>query len=383
MRTTKLLATILVAGLLTSACQQDPDYVLPAIRVASETLNFNADTEQPLEFTATRDWRVRSKPTWVTVTPDQGSGSEAAQRVRVTVTDNPDYNREGEVVLSIGLAKATVAISQPGAKGEVPVGSGTLEDPYTITGVLRYIATLSADVNSPAEVYITGKVASVDDPYGAQYGSGTFKIKDATGDETFQVYRAYYLGNKKWTENDPQIKVGDDVVVCGLVVNYKGNTPETVQNKAYLYSHNGVTESSGGSGGGETTGPKGTGTLADPYNAAAVNAYIETLADNAKSDSDVYVAGKISKIANNGTFGSYGNATFYISDDGKTGGTDFYCYRVLYLGNKEWKEGDTQIQVGDDVIICGKVTKYVKDGKSTLETVQKEAYVYSLNGKTE
>lgn len=250
MRTTKLLAAILVAGLTLSACQQDPDYVLPAIRVASTELNFNADTEQPLEFTATRDWRVRSKPDWVTVTPDQGVGSEAAQRVRITVTSNPNYNREGEIVLSIGLAKATVTISQPGDKGEVPVGTGTLEDPYTITGVLRYIATLGADVNSPAEVYITGKVATVDDPYGAQYGSGTFKIKDASGDETFQVYRAYYLGNKKWTENDSQIEVGDDVVVCGLVVNYKGNTPETVQNKAYLYSLNGVTASSGGNGGG-------------------------------------------------------------------------------------------------------------------------------------
>lgn len=118
MRTTKLLAAILVAGLTLSACQQDPDYVLPAIRVASTELNFNADTEQPLEFTATRDWRVRSKPDWVTVTPDQGVGSEAAQRVRITVTSNPNYNREGEIVLSIGLAKATVTISQPGDKGD-------------------------------------------------------------------------------------------------------------------------------------------------------------------------------------------------------------------------------------------------------------------------
>ena len=115
-----------------------------------------------------------------------------------------------------------------------------------------------------------------------------------------------------------------------------------------------------------------------------MNAFIQTLADNAKSDQDVYIKGKISKIANNGTFGAqYGNASFYISDDGKTGGTDFYCYRVLYLGNKKWEEGNTQIEVGNDVIICGKVTKYVKDGKATLETAANEAYIYSLNGKTE
>ena len=171
MRTTKLLAAILVAGLTLSACQQDPDYVLPAIRVASTELNFNADTEQPLEFTATRDWRVRSKPTWVTVTPDQGSGSEAAQRVRVTVTDNPDYNREGEVVLSIGLAKATVTISQPGDKGEVPVGSGTLEDPYTVAGVMKYVKAMASGAESPSAVYIKGKVSKIVTSFG---NSGTY-----------------------------------------------------------------------------------------------------------------------------------------------------------------------------------------------------------------
>ena len=40
------------------------------------------------------------------------------------------------------------------------------------------------------------------------------------------------------------------MVVCGKLMNYKGNTPETVSGKAYLYSLNGKTEP--GSGGGDT-----------------------------------------------------------------------------------------------------------------------------------
>ena len=384
MRTTKLLATLLVAALAIVACKQDEDYVLPSITLSTPTLDFSAATEQSIDLLATRDWQILGKPEWVQrIEPDHGPGTSTLQRIRLIADPNEGYNREDEIVFTIGLSKATLAISQPGAKGEIPVGTGTKDDPYTVKGVLRYIETLGADVESPQDVYIKGKISEITEPFSTQYGNASFKIKGDDG-EVFTVYRALYLGNKKWTANDTQIQLNDEVVVCGKVINYKGNTPETQQNKAYVYSLNGETQGSGGGNGDNPGTASGTGTLADPYNAAGANAFIQTLADNAKSDKDIYVKGKICKIANNGTFGSYGNATFYISDDGQTGGADFYCYRVLYLGNRDWKEGDTQIKVGDDVIICGKVTKYVgTNGNATLETVQKEAYIYSLNGVTD
>ena len=392
MRTTKLFATILVAGLIASACQQDPDYVLPAIKVESEELNFAAETEQTLAFTATRDWRVQDAPEWVTVVPDKGSGSQETQRVRVSVAPNTGYNRSGEFVLTIGLDKARVVVSQPGAKGEIPVGSGTKEDPYTVTGVLRYIATLGADVESPQDVYVKGKIATVTEAFSAQYGNGTFEMLSDSG-EKFTFYRGLFLGNKKWTANDTQIKVDDEVVICGKVINFKGNTPETQQNKAYIYSLNGETQGSGG-GGGNTGTPSGTGTQADPYNVAGAIAAVANLTwtdkDNYQTTEDVYVKGKISRIATqkNSSTGAteeqyfsaqFGNASFYISEDGSTTG-EFYVYRVMYLGNDKWKEGDTQIKVGDEVIICGKLMNY--QGK-TPETVANKAYIYSLNGVTD
>ena len=379
MRIHKLLATVLAAGLVFSGCHQDEDYLLPDIEINAESLDFSDDTELKISLTASRDWLVRSKPDWVAVDPDHGSASSNPQRVVISVLPNNDYNRTGEVLFTIGLDKAAVEVIQPGAKGEKPRGSGTLEDPYTVGGAVEYISGLAADAATTENVYIKGKISSINEEFSAQYGNGTFYITDDSG-ATFYVFRTMYLGNAKWTANDTQIKTGDEVVICGQVVNYKGNTPETVANKSYIYSLNGETR---GSGGGNGTGtPSGTGTLADPYNAAGVNAYINTFADNAQSDKDVYVKGKISKIANNGEFGSYGNATFYITDDGSTSGEDFYCYRVLYLDKKEWKDGDTQIKVGDEVIICGKVTKYVSSYGTTPETVQKEAYIYSLNGTT-
>ena len=134
----------------------------------------------------------------------------------------------------------------------------------------------------------------------------------------------------------------------------------------------------------EEAGAKGT--LANPYTpaeaAAAVAGLSWTSNTEYESTDDVYVAGKICKIANKGTYtegGTYGNATFFLSEDG-TGDGDLQVFRALYLGNKKFEEGQTDIKVGDDVIIYGKLMNYKGN---TPETVSGKAYLYSLNGKTE
>ena len=270
-----------------------------------------------------------------------------------------------------------------GPAGEAK-GKGTLEDPYNPAGVLAYIKTLGSDVESDHDVYIKGKVSSITEQYGTQYGNATFNIVEEGAEGTaFMVFRALYLGNKKYTSGD-LLKEGDEVIVCGRVVNYKGNTPETAQGKAYLYSLNG--KSDGGGGGTPTGEAKGSGTQADPYNPAGASAAVANLTwtsnDDYQTTGEVYVKGKISRIADKGTFtdgGTYGNASFYISEDGTQNG-EFYCYRILYLGNKKYESGQTDIKVGDEVIIYGKLMNY---RGNTPETVSGKAYLYSLNGKTE
>ena len=134
----------------------------------------------------------------------------------------------------------------------------------------------------------------------------------------------------------------------------------------------------------EEAGAKGT--LANPYTPLEACEAVKDLTwtDNNTYDTtgDVYVAGKISRIANKGTYtegGTYGNASFFISADGTESG-EFQVFRALYLGNKKFEEGQTDIKVGDDVIICGQLMNYKGN---TPETVSGKAYLYSLNGKTE
>lgn len=122
---------------------------------------------------------------------------------------------------------------------------------------------------------------------------------------------------------------------------------------------------------------QGDGTLANPFNAVAANAVAGALEQGSTSAEDYYIRGKISEIKF--TFDAeHGTATFFISDDGTTA-NQFQVYSALYLGNRNWAEGDTQISLGDEVIVYGKLTNF----KGTPETASKKAYLYSLNGKTE
>ena len=265
-----------------------------------------------------------------------------------------------------------------GGSSAEATGDGTEANPYNSVAANQYASSLADGEESPV-IYIKGKVVSITEQYSTQYGNATFYISDdGTSNGQFYVYRTLYLGNQKYTSGD-ELKVGDEVVVCGSVTNYMGNTPETVQGKSYLYSLNGKTVAGGGEGGGTTEGEAtGDGTEANPFNSVAAKEYASALASGAESDKDVYIKGKVVSIKEQyGT--QYGNATFYISDDG-TSKNQFYVFRALYLDNQKYTSG-TLLQAGDDVVICGRVTNYMGN---TPETVQGKAWLVSLksNGGT-
>lgn len=263
-----------------------------------------------------------------------------------------------------------------GPAGEA-TGDGTLENPFNSVAANLYATSLGADVESDKEIYVKGKIVSVVEEFGTQYGNATFYISDnGTSTDQFYVYRTLYLGNKKYTGGD-NIKAGDEVVICGKVVNYMGNTPETVTNKSYIYSLNGKT-ADGGTPDTPTDGATGDGTQANPYNSIAANKVASALSDSETTDV-VYIKGKVATIREQyGT--QYGNATFTISDDGTTAG-EFLVFRALYLNNVKYTEGEV-LHVGDEVVVCGKLCNYMGN---TPETVTGEAYLFSLtcNGAEE
>ena len=128
----------------------------------------------------------------------------------------------------------------------------------------------------------------------------------------------------------------------------------------------------------------GSGTLADPYTPegaiAAVSKLTWTSSDNYQKTGNVYVKGIISRISDLGTFfesGTYSNASFYISKDGKQN-NEFYVFRILYFNKGPYTDG-IDIKVGDEVVIYGRLMNYRGDFP---ETVSGECQIYSINGAT-
>lgn len=113
-----------------------------------------------------------------------------------------------------------------------PKGSGTLEDPFNVAAVTAFTKGMGADIQS-AEIYAKGIIVSVSDiDTEGTYGNATYLISDqrdgSTG--TFQIYRGYGLNGQKFNAKGATIiKEGDEVIVYGKVVNYKGNTPQFAQ----------------------------------------------------------------------------------------------------------------------------------------------------------
>lgn len=267
-----------------------------------------------------------------------------------------------------------------GSGGGEQKGTGSETDPFNVAAAVAKCKA-TGETATTESYYIKG-IANTDYTVD-QYKNVTVDIVDAEGaSEKFTVYRVKDKDGKGIKEGY-KIAKGATLVVYGKIVNYKGNTPETVQNEAYLVSVNGqAPEVEGGSGGGDTPDPgeaKGSGTLADPYNIAAIIKFTQALEADKESTEDVYFKGKVSQVKNQYVADDYGNATFYISEDGSKN-NEFYCFRTLYLGNTKFAGGTKNIKVGDEVIICGKVVNYKGN---TPETAGNKSYLYSLNGKTE
>lgn len=124
--------------------------------------------------------------------------------------------------------------------------------------------------------------------------------------------------------------------------------------------------------------PSGQGTLTDPWNVAAANQACASLQQSNSSEShlsdEIYVKGIISAISEIDT-GSYGNATYYISDDGTT--TDHLeVYRGYYLNGNKFTAAE-QIKIGDEVVVVGKLQNWL----GTYEFTQGSKLV-SINGSS-
>ena len=258
--------------------------------------------------------------------------------------------------------------------------SNTPETAYTVAEAHGLI---EADEGLSAKVYIKGIITQIDE-VSTDFGNATYYISgtDTVGGP-LQVYRGYYFDELRFTKQD-QIQVGDEVVVYGQLLSFFGQHQVVEGNS--IYSLNGETEPPASS-------VDISNTIETAYTVAEAHELIEAGED---LETQVYIKGIITQIDEVNL--TYGNADYYISGTDTVGGP-LQVYRGYYFDGTKFTSED-QIQVGDEVVIYGKLSTYegrhqlamgnmicsLKDGNGTVGTDRIKAEcqtltdVYSLSG---
>ena len=120
----------------------------------------------------------------------------------------------------------------------VTAEKGSKEEPYTVAELLDACSGLAADesLKDGAQVYTRGIVTRIKET-STQYGNTSYYISDtAMGSKTMYVYRGKLLNATRVTDTN-SLHVGDTVVVCGKVINFKGSTLEYAQDNYLTELH--------------------------------------------------------------------------------------------------------------------------------------------------
>ena len=264
-----------------------------------------------------------------------------------------------------GIKSVSFAIINGTEIGTNPAGGGGGDTP---SGDVKTVTV--AEFNAAAEstdvwYKLTGTISNLKD--GDQYGN--FDLTDATG----SVYVYGVLSEKGGAKKLFQELVTKYGLANGSTITIIGNRGSYNDKIEVMNAY--ISTDGGGSG---TGGDSSTGTLESPLTASQAYDIVAAMESGKTSDADYYVKGKICSIKF--TFSAqYGTATFNISDDGATGGKEFIAYSCYYFGKQPWVEGNTQVQVGDEVVVCGKVVNY---GGNTPEFASKKNYLVKLNSQT-
>ena len=418
-----------------SSCSNDydPTY-LDEVRVSTSYVSLSTNGgSASIDVNATDSWSIdaASIPAWLTVSPAQGGAGQSS--VSFSAESTLD-GRTAEVLLNCGGKTQRINVIQglatvsPATCAEIIAGPDSKT--YRVTGTVKSIANTTYGnwylVDETGEVYIygtldkkgaeknflslgidVGDVVTVEGPKTTY--NGTVELVNVTvlsikkslikiesgAENAFDAAGGDFMVQLTVSGDGPYINI-DEAAQSRLGVSSIVKTDTTTNVKFHVAANQ---EEAARKASIEFKSTSGktistvtanvsqmglSGTLTNPFSVADAIAYCQTL--SGETANDFFVKGKISKIEvdKNGVsqeFGSYGNATFWISEDGVFNGDlskDFECYRVLWLGNEKWTEGHAQISVGDEVLICGKLTLY----KGTAETSGNKAYIHTINGVT-
>ena len=219
---------------------------------------------------------------------------------------------------------------------------GIFDNVYTVDEAVALANTLASNQCTDEQIYVIGIVST--EPSIGSEGDYLFHITDENQRAGLYIY--YASCNIIGVDS---LKVGDIVVVYGYLCNYNGNTPEMKKNNnikpeiVWVYS--------------DEMPNVEKGTFDNPYTASEALEITSALADNAYSESPVYVKGTITGTVTEGS--TAGDFKFTITDDSGDIFTIYYASLPSSVASK--------IEASDTVIVYGYLYKYVSSYGSTPE----------------
>ena len=333
MKLKSLILAVLAGGALLASCQQEkPIY---GISTDKDVLEFTAEGGQAaVQVTTGQAWTVSipaDAQEWLVANPTSGTGSAS---VVFTAAANAGKDRKAGVKIKAGMSGyVNVAVNQAGS---VAAGDGlTPETAWSASEANAWVkANLTDKQVTTEKYYIKGKIHKVQTTFAASgdFGNAVFFMSDngQAASDDFEAYQVYYLEGKKWVKGQPDVEVGDDVIIYGPVTLY-GSTAETSgKGAAFIYSH---------LRNGETPTPPEE----EDYTKAEAKTVAEFIA---AADANTYY-----KLT--GTVSSF-NKT-YCSFDLTDATGKIYVYSVLADYKTEWAD---KIKNGGTITIAAKYKKY-------------------------
>lgn len=367
--------------------------------------------------------RFADAPTEYTVTYDTAGGNEIAP-AQVTIGESietlPTPTKEGYYFLGWKLLSSGVPTGDYLTSPYTPSGNVTLQAQWTSNTLhITYNANGATSGEAPTDNTVYGYNSSV-----TVVGAGSMKKthnsfggwntkSDGTG-TAYAVGSSYTITADStlyavWNVNavtslinvdssvptKTKYSAGEEFDPTGLVIHaVYANEGEDQENISSLISWGELVKdatSVTGSFGGQSITINGLtisaakGSQDNPYTVLEARAVADALGSSTSTaTTESYTKGYVSAVADETYNSKYGNKTFWITDSGADDETiELEIYRAYYTDSSTLMTEDqfNSIDIGDEVIICGKLKKYVSGSNVTLE-VDQTCYLSSHTQET-
>lgn len=444
-----IISAVFASVVLFAGCaKEEATETLKNILVSKTYVAINpAGSTETITVESSVDWAFSSDiPSWIKITPTSGS---ACEKVTVSIEAGEcDFGRQAELQIKAGVHTQFLTVRQGEMTAETVTCKesmeGTAGKTYRVRGMVASIASTTygnmyLDDGSGVQAYIygtldaegaeknfsslgieVGDVVTVEGPL-TFYNStaelvnvtvlkiekSLLKIFNEKGEEAGAqfftadggefVVRAAYKGSGAFVSVDKDfVSMVSMDYVQGIpsklekspadtaIIKFRvaENVSEDARNATVTISSSKDKDVTALMVGVSQLGLAGT--EANPFTVAQAIEFCKPL--TAATTENYYVKGKVSRIKD-AYASKYGNAVFWISDDGECSVSedgkstsdkdhDFEAYQVYWFDGEKWVDGNSGICVGDEVVICGQLTCY----NGTCETNSKNAWIYSVNG---